>query len=284
MGSRRISRRDFLRLVIAGLTAGLSLPVYSHWVEPAWIEITHLRIPLPGLDAAFHGFRLVHVSDLHMDETWGTSRRLAHWVQRILSLRPDAVVITGDWVSGMTGVVSLQESVAELSRLRAPEGVFTVLGNHDHWAAAWQVRRSLERAGIRELRNQGHLWQRGRARLALVGVDDAWERQADWAAAREAVPPGVPAILLLHEPDFADQVAEMGVFSLQLSGHSHGGQVKLPGLGPLILPPYGAKYPEGRYQVGSLTLYTNRGLGMIMPQVRLFCPPEITVIELVAEP
>jgi len=159
-----------------------------------------------------------------------------------------------------------------------------VLGNHDHWAAAWQVRRSLERAGIRELRNQGHLWQRARARLALVGVDDAWERQADWAAAREAVPPGVPAILLLHEPDFADQVAEMGVFSLQLSGHSHGGQVKLPGLGPLILPPYGAKYPEGRYQVGSLTLYTNRGLGMIMPQVRLFCPPEITVIELVAEP
>ncbi len=279
----RLGRREALRLMLSAVASVATLPFYARWIEPGWVEVVHVRIPLPGLPRNFHGFRLVHLSDLHFDGVWGARRRLPRWLDLVEGLRPHAIVITGDWVTGLEGLPEMEAALPWLRRLRAPEGVFTVLGNHDYWADASGVRRLLALAGIRELRNQVHVWERGRSRLALAGVDDAWSGNPDWQAVREAVPPGVPAILLVHEPDFADHVATLEVFGLQLSGHSHGGQVKLPGWGPPFLPRFGQKYPEGLYHIGGLILYTNRGLGVVPPRIRLLCRPEMTLVELVRQ-
>ncbi len=276
----RFSRRDALRLFLGAAAAVGTTPLYARWIEPGWVDVRQIRISLPNLPEAFHGFRIVQLSDLHFDGVWGASRFLPRWLQWVERLRPHAVVITGDWITSWEGIAEMEDALPWLQRLQAPEGVFSVLGNHDHWVAASEVRRLLARAGIRELRNQVHVWKRGRARLALAGVDDAWSGEPDWDAVRDAVPPGVPAIFLVHEPDFADYVADLKVFALQLSGHSHGGQVKLPGWGPPLLPRFGQKYPEGLYRVGGMTLYTNRGLGVVPPRIRLFCRPEITLVEL----
>lgn len=133
---------------------------------------------------------------------------------------------------------------------------------------------------MRELRNTSHVIRRGAGTLHLAGVDDYWIGQADLAATVASLPADACAILLAHEPDFADLSGATGRFALQLSGHSHGGQISLPLLGAPILPPYWRKYPRGRYQVGEMIQYTNRGLGMAQPYGRLNCRPEITLITL----
>ncbi len=278
----KMVRRDALKVLLSLAAGGAVLPFYARWVEPNWIQVQSLRIRIPGLDPAFHGMTVVHTSDLHLDGVWGTPERLASWVERIQALRPDAVVVTGDWVTTTAGLKVLERAAPVLARLRAPMGVFGVLGNHDHWADPHAVRQALRAAGVRELKNETHVWEIGRARLALVGLDDPWSRPPRWEEVARLAPNGMPAIILVHEPDFADQVARLGRFSLQLSGHSHGGQVKIPGVGAPFLPLHGQKYPEGLYRIGRMTLYTNRGLGMVPPRIRLFARPEITHITLAA--
>ena len=277
-----LSRRDFLKAAI-GLASGIAGGIgYARYGEPARVTVTRLKIPVPGLPREFQGFRVVQLSDLHLGP-WTDERRLDDWITRALALRPDVLVMTGDWVTGLEGVAVLERAVPVLSRYRAPEGVFTVLGNHDYWADARRVRRALEAAGIRELRNDVYIFRRGKARLALAGIDDAWSGRPLWEETAAMVPEGVPALVLLHEPDFAERTQATGRFLLQLSGHSHGGQVWIPGRGPMVLPLYGRRYPAGLYRVGEMWLYTSRGLGMSVVPFRLFCPPEIVLIELVGE-
>jgi predicted MPP superfamily phosphohydrolase len=115
--------------------------------------------------------------------------------------------------------------------------------------------------------------------LTLVGLDDVWERKHDLRAALAGVPDDECKLLLVHEPDYADEAAHYPV-DLQLSGHSHGGQINLPGYGRPVLPYLGQKYPAGLYQVGLMALYTNRGIGVISPPVRFNCPPEVTLLTL----
>ena len=129
------------------------------------------------------------------------------------------------------------------------------------------------------LRNQWAWVRRGSGALALAGVDDVWEQAADLGRALRGIPAEACTVLLAHEPDFADQVRRHPV-DLQLSGHSHGGQVWLPLLGAPVLPLYGQKYPRGWYRLDHLQLYTNRGVGCITPPIRLNCPPEIALFEL----
>ena len=120
------------------------------------------------------------------------------------------------------------------------------------------------------------------APLHIAGVDDLWTGQDRLDLVLERLPAEGAAILLVHEPDFANTSAKTGRFDLQLSGHSHGGQVSLPFLGPPILPRYARDYPVGRYQVGEMALYTNRGLGTVPPRVRINCRPEISLFILEA--
>ncbi|MCL5958718.1 MAG: metallophosphoesterase, partial [Chloroflexi bacterium] len=197
----------------------------------------------------------------------------------VIGLKPDLAVITGDLVSRL-GSGEAESIVQELSRLSAPLGVFAILGNHDHWTEAGVVAAAIRSAGLTLLRNASVLIERAGERIYIAGVDDIWENRHDLPLALSEVPAEGCAILLAHEPDFADEASLDRRVALQLSGHSHGGQVRVPGLGPLQLPFLGRKYPAGLRQVGGLRLYTNRGIGTIFPPLRLNCRPEVTLFEL----
>lgn len=158
--------------------------------------------------------------------------------------------------------------------------MLAVLGNHDCWNDAGIVAGSLKDRGITVLRNQAVAIERGRERIWIAGTGDAIVEDVDLPGALKPVPAGECTVLLAHEPDFADHAAGYDI-DLQLSGHSHGGQVRLPGIGALILPELAKKYPEGLNRIRNLQLYTNRGLGVISPPVRLNCPPEITFLSLI---
>jgi predicted MPP superfamily phosphohydrolase len=135
----------------------------------------------------------------------------------------------------------------------------------------------LKSSGIADLTNSVFTITRGNDKLHLCGVDDIWEGDIRLDDVVDKIPDDSAAILLVHEPDFADVSAKIRRFDLQVSGHSHGGQVVVPFLGPPILPYLGQKYPSGLYQVGNMLQYTNRGVGMIDPPVRFNCPPEVTL-------
>jgi uncharacterized protein len=283
--SPRLSRRAFLYTAL-GLGGGLALSgplgwLYATRVEPDWLEVEHVRVSLPRLPKAFHGLTIAQFSDLHLGPFIG-AKEVRAAVDAALQLAPDVIVVTGDFVSQLShGEAEI--IVEELSRLAAPEGVFAILGNHDWWTNSAVVSEAVERAGLMLLRNANIGLSRNGETLYLAGVDDVWEEQADLPLALTGVPADAPAILLAHEPDYADIVTEESRVILQLSGHSHGGQVQIPFHGPLALPYLGQKYPVGLRQVGDLWLYTNRGIGVVSPPVRFNCRPEVTLFTLVAE-
>jgi predicted MPP superfamily phosphohydrolase len=284
MEQRTLTRREFLKLTarwaLASTVVGLGGLAYSHGIEPGWVDVQPVRLTLPRLAAPFHGYRVVQISDIHMSP-WMTRARLADLVKQVNALEADLVTITGDFVSNLDDGIA-HDLVSVLSTLQATNGVVGVLGNHDHWAKPAVIRQVMWDSGIVNVSNRVYTLGRGNALLHLAGVDDVWEQQDRLEIVLDQLPAEGAALLLAHEPDFADTSAATGRFDLQLSGHSHGGQIIMPGIGPLRLPYLGRKYPMGRYQVGSMIQYTNRGIGMVRPRVRFNCRPEITVFTLEA--
>ncbi|MGB1285720.1 MAG: metallophosphoesterase [Aggregatilineales bacterium] len=272
------SRRDLLR-IFAGVASGSLLSIfYVTRVEPDMVEITTPELVLPHLHPAFDGYRIMQLSDIHMGS--GTNReRMDAAVSRINDLKVDAVVITGDFVTRKVEphADDLRDS---LRNLNAPDGVFVVPGNHDYWTDINLMRRIWQDANMIDLSNTHHTVKRGDAVLHIAGVDCYVVHLSDVEKVVRNMPEDGAAILLAHEPDYADISAATERFDLQLSGHSHGGQVVIPGLGALVLPRYGRKYYSGLYQVGTMWQYTNRGLGTIHPRVRFNCRPEITLMTL----
>ena len=286
-------RRKFLKasaLTVAGMgTAGVGTYYYAKEIEPSWFDTTHITLRLPHLTPAFQGYRLVQISDIHTDSNFMTANRLAGLVRDVNVLQADLLVITGDFVTHY--MPSDKPILSELRNLQAKDGVFGIMGNHDHSSGIGWVRFCLQGTNVQELKNAVHTIQRGDEMLHLVGMDDLWP--ANWGTPEPltthlpllqqltaSLPQQGAAILLVHEPDFADISATIGRYDLELSGHSHGGQVSLPLIGPIALPPLAHNYPSGLYHVKNMIHYTNRGLGMVSPEVRLNCRPEITVFEL----
>ena len=250
---------------------------YARFVEPRRLQLRQVRLQLPQLPTEFAGLRIAHVSDLHLGG-WLTPARLAVWLARINDLQPDLVVITGDFVEERADQPT-DELVACLQTLQPP--ILAVLGNHDHRRGAAQVRQALTACGIRVLRNEVYTLQRDAAQLHFAGLGDQAWHDDDFDALLEHLPPQGVAILLAHEPDVADQAAASERFALQLSGHTHGGQVRLPLLNRAhVLPSWGQHYSGGLARLGGLSVYTNRGLGMIRPWLRFNCRPELTLLEL----
>ncbi len=294
MSQRTFSRRSFLKIVGASAASTTVATVgsflYASAIEPHWVDVSQVRLPLPRLQPQFDGYRLVHITDLHMDATWMTSERLTGLVRLINAQQPDLVAITGDFITDSPDVYG-EGLRAALALLEAPDGVVGVLGNHDHWSSAAISREVLRASNVQELPDATLTLRRSSALLHVVGLDTLWSNpytmNVDMLARRPGLvelasrlPADGAAILLVHEPDFADISAEVGRFDLQLSGHSHGGQVRAPIYGNLVAPYLATKYPDGRYQVGSMIQSTGRGLGMVWPQVRFNCRPEITVFTL----
>ncbi len=176
--------------------------------------------------------------------------------------------------------------------MHAPDGLFCVPGNHDYWNDSGLIRAALSATGVRWLINDHHLIRHDGETLAIAGVDDPWEGRPDLDQALRRLAAETPVILLAHAPNFADAAVQHGQIVLQLSGHSHGGQVRIPGLGPLALPDQAWRYPIGLHYVQAknhkpgqrgLWVYTNRGLGLAEIPFRLNCRPEVTILTLRAK-
>lgn len=277
---RPITRRSLLRAALystlAASTATLGGLGYVTKLEPAWLKTERIRVPIANLPAAFDGYRIAQLSDLHISDA-ETRDRASAAVRRAIDLAPDLIVITGDFVTHWVdpGIVDV------LAPLTAPDGVLAIMGNHDHWTNVDEVRRHLADTPLIELRNASTTIERENQQLYIAGLDDIWENKHDLASALASIPPDAPTILLAHEPDYADAVFPLNRISLQLSGHSHGGQVRVPGLGSPIVPHLGNKYVRGLRKLGSMWLYTNRGVGSLgYVPVRFNCRPEVTEITL----
>lgn len=247
---------------------------YVTRVEPRWLALGHVDVWFPHLPLHLDGFTIAQLSDLHRGPEV-SAEEIAQAVRLVLRQEGIAlIVLTGDYVSRSAGYApSCAEALAPL----AASKVLACLGNHDHWTDADVVAAALTDVGIDVLRNAAQEVADG---LWVAAVDDVWERHADLERALGRVPAGATIVLLAHEPDYADTAAADGRMHLQLSGHSHGGQVRLPFLGPLVLPYLARKYSAGLYTVGEMSLYVNRGVGLIAPAIRLNCRPEVTLITL----
>jgi len=278
---RSLSRRMFLGLSHL-LNDRLEFRRLRRWwravTPPEVLTIERVPVTLPRLPRSFQGYTIAQFSDLHAG-AYVSRAELRAVVEATLQLRPDLIVITGDFVSRLSrGELPLLTE--ELTRLSAPDGVLAVLGNHDWWTDAEAVTEAVSRAGVQVLRNARVTVWRGDEVLHIAGVDDVQERKADLKLALRGVPATGAAVLLAHEPDYADIVAQDQRVVLQLSGHAHGGQVRFPVVGALVRTRMGRKYVMGLYRIGGLTLYTNRGIGTVSPGIRWNCPPEITLLTL----
>jgi uncharacterized protein len=240
-------------------------------------RIRRLDVEIDGLPEAFDGYRIVQISDLHCGP-FASGRRVARWVAAANRAHPDLMAVTGDLIASGSAFVGV---VAEaLGGLRARDGVFAAMGNHDYFGDGESMVSALEAAGLTVLRNRGVELRRETSAIYLAGVDDTWTRRHDVTRALAARPPGMPAVLLAHDPALFPEAAEQGV-DLVLSGHTHGGQVAVPLFArKLNLARLITRFTSGVYQSGSSTLYVNRGLGTTGPPVRLAVAPEIAVVTL----
>ncbi|HVO68625.1 MAG TPA: metallophosphoesterase [Aggregatilineaceae bacterium] len=267
---------------LRAIGAALAAAAWYAWrVEPRWLQITRLWLPVADLPPAFQGYRIVQLSDLHLGVRL-IEKYLPVVVQAANREQPDLIAITGDIATD--GRKGLPEGQAALARLHAPDGVWAILGNHDYAVGEDLVAATLRGAGIGLLRNAHCLTRRGTNQLVIAGIDDVVLGLPDLRAALDGAPEDSPVILLAHEPDFARIAAADPRIVLQLSGHTHGGQVRLPGLKPLILPSFGHLYPDGPYWVPNLVLYVSRGIGTGQFVMRFNCRPEMVVITLVRGP
>ena len=262
-----------------------SLATESTLVEPNRPRIVRQEIFLRRWPARLEGFKIALLSDFHY-EPYFSVHPLRASIGMVKDLHPDLIVLTGDFVSepflhrNHVHAASAAGPCAQLLRqMQAPFGLWAVLGNHDIVTDPNVVADAVRGQGIRVLINQSVPIEGNGGRFWLGGVNDALERKADLQATLQGIPADECMVLLAHEPDYADHVARYPV-DLQLSGHTHGGQVRLPFIGATYLPPMGRKYVSGLYKMRGLTLYTNRGLGTVNLPVRMNCPPEITFLTL----
>ena len=268
-----ITRRDFLKGAAAVAVAGVAAPAAAQELQAARVERPVFRVP--DLHPAHDGLRIVQLSDLHCGSRT-PPRRILEAIARANALEPDLVVLTGDYVCSERGGVALMRS--QLGGLEAP--TVAVLGNHDHWVDARGASRVLTSHGYAVLRNQNTtLTLRGEP-FTVIGVDDLLTGHARPAEAVAGARRG-SRIVLAHGPCTADQLRRLGEPLLCLSGHTHGGQVNIPGLTRFMLRAFAHEpYARGQFQVGKVQLYVNRGVGNSGLRIRINSDPEVTLATL----
>lgn len=278
----RIHRRKFIKGVTAAAVAAIATD--SILIEPNRPRVIRQEIALQRWPDRLDGFTIALLSDFHYDPYFSV-HPIRKGVEIVNGLRPDLIALTGDfvsvpWFGNHAKYASNAEPCAEvLRKLRAPHGVWSVLGNHDAFSDPDRITSALKSVGIPTLSNQSVPIEKDGARFWLCGVDDVLAGDPDLPGTLGEVPSGEAVVLMAHEPDYADYVAEYPV-DLQLSGHTHGGQVRIPLMRPLYLPPLAKKYVWGLFKIRELTLYTNAGIGTVDLPLRWNCPPEVTLISL----
>jgi len=293
------TRRAFLKIALGSIGTVALGPIYATQIEPRWLEVVRLVISIPHLPLALDGLTVVQLSDFHLGP-YVSVEQVRHSVAMANALHPNLMVLTGDFVYRSADYSPA--CAQELTALQAPLGVYAVLGNHDVWTNADVVAGHLEQAGIAVLRDQQQALTVEGDRLWLIGIEDSGItgmsglfpgsispgdfRQLHRKKAQalgtmlEEIPSGDCRLLLVHNPDFVGLLPE-GQVDLVLSGHTHGGQVCLPGLGALFVPSvYGRRFVAGLVEVAGIKVYINRGIGLIAPPVRFLARPEVTTITL----
>lgn len=274
-----LTRRQFLKWAGAAAAVGVSGATAYGGLFEAWdYEVTETVVPVRDLPERFEGFRIAQVSDVHHGRLVPIEE-----VRRVVSLanaaRADMIALTGDYTTQLRRYV---EPCAEaLSELKAPEGVWAVLGNHDHNTGGALTKQALARRGISVLTNENTVLRRGADSLQLAGADDWGWGYADFARALGGVDLARPTVLLSHEPIAFDMEETRGV-SLILSGHTHGGQVCLPVVGSPVKYVWGKylRHLRGLHERDGARLYVSRGTGMIGVPLRIGARPEVAVLRL----
>ena len=270
-----MNRRRFLQIATLGAASTLSVPGLAFARAHQFDVVRHSYL-LAGLERPL---RVVQLSDLHFGP-WHKEGSVRAWVRAALGAKPDAIVITGDLVDAYVDHRQVPRLIPELARLHAPLGVYAIPGNHDYALGKAELKgfmAALERQGIRFLVNAG---APVRDDLYLMGVDDFWFGLPDLYAAMERAPKHGARLLLSHNPDFLPMVPlEVG---LTLSGHTHGGQVRIPFMQRPIIEPsrYGERFMQGFVQ-GPAPGFVSRGLGTSTLPFRLRCPAELVVFDFV---
>jgi hypothetical protein len=269
-----ITRRNFFKTAVAGLGFG---GVGAYAEESNMLRVERVLAPVVAIDPRLEGLRVAVLSDFHL-YPFTQLAFLRRAVEVANGLAPDLTVLLGDFVDQT--VEAMDELGPLLGTLQANLGVFAILGNHDHRKGAARVRQRLAAEGIDVLSNRGVFLERGGAPFHLAGVDSISGRY-DLRSALSGVREKVPTILLAHEPDVADAAMQHGGVAVQLSGHSHGGQVRLPGMKNYGLPLGAKRYPFGSYRLDGLFLHTSRGLGTTGAPIRMGSVPEVSEVLLV---
>lgn len=271
-----MNRRNALRLITAGIAGSV---VDAGWIEPGNLSVTRRDVSCKRLPSALHGMRIGLLADFHyqpdvnedlMDEVVKMSRRE----------NLDLIALAGDFMDSHPRV--LVPLLARLEKLSAAHGVFAVMGNHDGWNCDRAViRRQFEKAGISFLINEHSLLSVRGESLAVAGTDFVWLGKPDPARTLKSIAADTPVLALVHEPDYFDVMTAHRPIMLQLSGHTHGGQCRVPLIGYApVKPKYGVKYVCGGFSHGESNLFVTQGIGTTGLRVRFACPPELAILTL----
>jgi uncharacterized protein len=273
------SRRLFLERSAGTIAYGTTVGLFGWGMVRGrhGFQIDELVVRVPNLPKALEGYTLAQISDIHVG-TFIQARELQEGFELIRQIKPDAMVMTGDLVDH--DAAQARVLAEQLRTLSIRDGIYGILGNHDHFSGADEVQDILTRGGVRMLVNEHHVLRTSEGGIALVGLDDLVGRRFGGQGYRldkamKGLDPSLPRVVLSHQPSSVEWL--WGAPALQLSGHTHGGQI-VPGFNPANLV---FRYVKGRYQVGDMTLYVNRGFGTAGPPARIGAPPEITKIVLV---
>ncbi|MEX1048005.1 MAG: metallophosphoesterase [Akkermansiaceae bacterium] len=272
----KITRRNALGLITAGAAGCLA---NGFLIEPGRLSITREDVKSKTLPPGLDGLRIGLLSDFHF-RPGDDDALLEKVLATVADERPDLIALTGDFLSNDPGVVA--PLLAYLEQLNPAHGVFAVMGNHDGWNGdRATIKRQFEQAGISFLINQ-HSQVRIRGEtLAIAGTDFVWLGAPDPIRALRGIPSATPVLALVHEPDYFDTMAGHREITLQVSGHTHGGQCRVPlaGIVPVKVN-YGKNYIHGSYSRGPSNLFVTRGVGTMGPRVRFACLPELAVLTL----
>lgn len=248
--------------------------------EMRWLVVERVEVPIKNLAESLQGVTIVQLTDIHL-RPFTQLEHVVRAVQLANSLAPDIVVLTGDYV--WHDAEDIFELAPVLANLEAKQGVYSVLGNHEYKTNAELITKTFERLGIPVFKNQGIDLGFGKSVLHLAGIDDGWLGNPDINKTLSSHTLGTPVLLMAHEPDMIDWYAHDTRISLQLSGHTHGGQVQSSSNKPIVRPYLGRKYVQGLHRVNQSWVYTSRGIGTTGVPLRKNCAPEVTYITLVAE-
>ncbi len=245
--------------------------------EARSITVTEVNVALRQWPAAFDGLRVAFLADMH-----ASPQTPCAFLERVVDetnrLQPDLILLGGDYVTKGTKYIKPMAQV--LGKLKAPLGIYGVMGNHDYVAGPAAIRSALKQVGIVDVTNSGRWLKVDGSRVRIAGVGDLWHDRQDLEAALAGVKDSDPVILLSHNPDYAMRLMDLRV-GLVLSGHTHGGQIRLPGVGPLITnSKYGTRLVNGLISIDILQLFVSRGIGTVVVPLRYGSPPEIALLTL----